>query len=144
MRSVPNNWRDIELSTHFKLGEYYVSDSHPDMIKDVVPTLTEINNFYLLSLLFAEPARIRFGSLFVSSGKRTEALNDAIHGSKDSQHLYGEAGDYIPKHTYQLKVYIWAREELKWPGELIYNAKYNYIHVGLPSYWVSPDQFIIR
>ena len=55
------------------------------------------NNMVRLIETVLDPIRERYGSpLRISSGYRCKKLNDAVDGSKTSQHMKGEAADLIP------------------------------------------------
>ena len=55
------------------------------------------NNLVRLIETVLDPIRERYGSpLRISSGYRCKKLNDAVDGSKTSQHMKGEAADLIP------------------------------------------------
>ena len=43
-----------------------------------------------------EPVRLLVGPMYISSGYRSPAVNAAVGGSEKSQHMKGEAADWIP------------------------------------------------
>lgn len=84
------------LSPHFSLAEFTASE---------VAARRGIDNSLPDSLLPAakmvcgvigEPARAALGPLHVNSGYRCRALNVAVGGARDSQHMRAEAMDLIP------------------------------------------------
>lgn len=139
-RSLPKDWRELYLSHNFQFGEFVVSKDHPELIKDYTPTIEQATNSSILCRTALQKARDNFGAIEITSGIVTPELN-AARGSKitDSQHLYGEAADFILLQDYTAKAYLWLKDYLKWPGELIYYEKRGHIHIGLPVIWVHPD-----
>ena len=58
------------------------------------PSSDCIENFKLLAEKIFEPTRLHFGvPIYISSGYRSPSLNEAIRGSKSSQHMQCEAID---------------------------------------------------
>ncbi|MDD6172838.1 MAG: D-Ala-D-Ala carboxypeptidase family metallohydrolase [Elusimicrobiaceae bacterium] len=87
----------IKISPHFSFEELTCT-SYPDFKtlnridgKEYLPQLTALS-FYLL-----EPIRLILNSpLKITSAYRCPALNDFAGGCSSSQHLKGEAADFIP------------------------------------------------
>ena len=71
---------------------------------------------YLANYLL-QPVRDRWGALTISSGFRNMVVNSVIGGASTSQHLFGEAADFIPyavTYTYPAKcdeVFEWLVKE---------------------------------
>lgn len=90
------------LSNNFKLEEFTRSQKaktdkidnslDPDNPKHQVI----IQNIRALVEKVLQPLRDRAGTLNVTSGYRCPALNKALDGSPDSQHMYGQAADIVP------------------------------------------------
>jgi uncharacterized protein YcbK (DUF882 family) len=75
----PGNMR---LTAHFQASEFYTHDGTP------CPT-TARNGMVRLCRDYLEPMRTKFGgTAYVLSGYRHEAYNNAIHGARNSQHIY--------------------------------------------------------
>jgi hypothetical protein len=69
------------LSKNFKASEFYTHDgSAPPTLAR--PAMIDLCRVYL------EPMREKFGTCFVLSGYRHELYNQAIHGARNSQHVY--------------------------------------------------------
>lgn len=92
----------MELSEHFDLNEFTRSATadrlHIDNnLNPSDPTgQSIINNLRNLCQQFLEPLREHFGiPVIISSGYRCPALNRAVGGVSNSQHLTGEAADII-------------------------------------------------
>lgn len=83
------------LSPHFLLDEFTVSQEAARRGIDNTPTAEAMQNLPKLAQLM-EAVRIHLGvPITISSGFRSKALNDAIGGAPGSQHLTGQAADFI-------------------------------------------------
>lgn len=88
--------KDIELSEHFKLSEFLVTD-HKELEEENYNKALEIKDKLLKLAEFAESVRSVLGCpMVITSGFRCEKLNKAVGGSPTSVHQYGEAIDFIP------------------------------------------------
>jgi len=84
----------MKLSKHLDLKEVTVSDTAKRRGISNEPTPEHLENFKKLAENIFEPIRKHFGEpIFISSGYRSKALNEAINGSLSSQHCTGEAID---------------------------------------------------
>ena len=87
-------YKDTKLSEHFTLWEMGRSDTARQQGIENVPNQREIQNLTILCQHILEPARKQYGKeLVISSGFRSEALNKAVGGAKNSLHLQGRAAD---------------------------------------------------
>jgi zinc D-Ala-D-Ala carboxypeptidase len=84
----------MKLSNNFSLSEFTDSNTAERRGIDNSPTAEHIHNMVALCENLLQPLRERLGkSIRISSGYRSEALNDAIGGSKTSEHSKGMAAD---------------------------------------------------
>lgn len=85
----------MQLSTHLSLQEFIVSDTAKRNGIDNTPTPEHLENAKILANKVFEPIRTGLGKpIYLSSGYRSKALNDATKGSSaKSQHCTGEAMD---------------------------------------------------
>lgn len=81
------------LSEHFSLEEMTRSGVAIRMRIDNNPDEEQVENMRQLCRNVLEPVRRRFGVTQITSGFRSQALNAAVGGAPDSQHLRGEAAD---------------------------------------------------
>lgn len=83
----------VRLSPNFTLDEFTFSQTAARMGRKVEPTLEVQNNLQRLAVLVLEPIRVVAGPIKISSGYRPAWLNQAIGGSKTSDHMLGLAAD---------------------------------------------------
>jgi hypothetical protein len=84
----------MKLSNNLSLSEVTKSGTAKRLGIDNSPTIEHLENLKAIAENVFQPVRIHFAQpLFVSSGYRSEALNEAIKGSSKSQHCKGEALD---------------------------------------------------
>ena len=86
-----------QLTAHFALKEFTKSataDKHG--IDNLPKEAHEVANLAALADKVLERVRKRFDKpLIITSGYRSRALNQKIGGARESQHLFGEAADFI-------------------------------------------------
>jgi len=87
------------LSPHFRLSEFtnsQIADKH--QLYNIPRDDFEIANLKALAAQVLEPARRLIGvPLIITSGFRCGTLNRLIGGVQQSQHIFGEAADFIPR-----------------------------------------------
>ena len=84
----------MKLSNNLSLAEVIKSNTAIRRGIDNTPTNLHITNLEYLAEKVFQPLRNHFGSsIFVSSGYRSKALNEAIGGSQRSFHSHGMALD---------------------------------------------------
>lgn len=87
----------VTLSPHYTAADLVVSGSRPDLVKRIQPTDAQLGALASIAAGVLEPLGRRLGVFpHVTSGLRSEELNQAVHGAADSQHLKGEAVDLAP------------------------------------------------
>lgn len=86
---------------------------------------------------FLEKVRIQFGSkpLIITSGHRPPAVNAAVQGASDSEHLYKPgcgAVDFYVKGADVYAVQAWC--DRNWPYSVGYGAPKGFVHLGLRAH----------
>lgn len=131
---------DEKLSANFTWGELTrtgragMQDVNREEAEAVKPALTALANML-------QAVRNKFGPLKVNSAFRGPAVNAAVGGSKTSQHMKGEAVDFVPTApgvTIE-QVVAWIRRD----SGLLYgqviderpNATSRWIHLSLGEPW---------
>lgn len=116
---------------HFTLKELTQSDTALRRDINNTPGVVEIANLTALADNVLDPLREAYGKpIRVNSGYRSEALNSAVGGSKNSQHLRGEAADLTTGSTYGNKwLFNYVIEHLPF-DQLINENNYSWIHLS--------------
>lgn len=84
----------MKLSDNLTLDECLKSNTALRLGIDNSPTEEHKQNLKIVAEKIFQPIREHFGKpIYVSSGYRSKALNDAIGGSSSSQHCHGQALD---------------------------------------------------
>ena len=97
----------MKLSPNFDLSEFVVSQEATRAGIDNTPPTVVVANLTALCVAILEPLRQALGPVRVSSGYRCPALNAAIGGARDSQHLTGHAADIAVNGRTLNEVYTW-------------------------------------
>lgn len=83
----------MQLTKNFTLAEFTNSDLAVRYSLDNVPGAVALSNIEMLTESLLQPMREGLGALYISSGFRSEAVNQKAGGSKNSQHCLGRAAD---------------------------------------------------
>lgn len=119
------------FSPYFSIGELNAAQASPEA-KDKLLLLVK----YIL-----EPVRAKFGPVAVTSAYRSPEHNQELgsmgyHSSNTSQHVLGEAADFVIHGVKMLDVYNYIKDNLTY-GELFYYKIKGHCHVSLPNYSLS-------
>lgn len=83
-----------QLSKNFYLHEFIKSDTATRLRIDNTPPQEVIDNLKYLCENLLQPVRDIVGAITINSGYRSPAVNKAVNGAKNSQHLTGQAVDF--------------------------------------------------
>jgi len=127
----------MQLSTHFTLDEAIVSQTATRMGLDNMPHL---NTLSVMTVVAAHMEKVRVlldGSILISSWYRSPEVNAAIGSGPTSQHIKGEAVDFIcPSYGSPFKIctYIAENKELLQFDQLIFEGTWVHISFcGIPG-----------
>ena len=82
------------VTMHFMIEELYASDTAKRLGIDNRPSVQQMINLVYLSAYVLEPLRVAMDEpIKIGSGFRCKALNKAVGGVYNSQHLKGQAVD---------------------------------------------------
>ena len=82
------------VTMHFMIEELYASDTAKRLGIDNKPNVQQMINLVYLSAYVLEPLRVAMNEpIKIGSGFRCKALNKAVGGVYNSQHLKGQAVD---------------------------------------------------
>ena len=125
---------DIQLTPHFKLSEFIKSSTAAAAGIDNTPTLTVVSNLQYLCQHGLEPLRQHFNCpIIINSGYRSFALNKAVGGVSNSNHLSGYAADiYVQDAESGTRWFNWMKQNLTDFDELITEKN----SVGSAGFWI--------
>ena len=117
-----------QLTKNFKLEEFLINNHDIDL----KPNFNEILNLKLLCLNVLQPLRDNIDNpIIITSGFRNKELNKIVHGANNSQHLTGQACDFICDNLTEAYQYI--RRNLTYDELILYvsdSLKTEFIHVS--------------
>lgn len=124
--------RPLELSKHFMLTEFTRSDTAARNGISNTPTPHALQKLFKLAELLEQVRELcGFNVVHISSGYRSEELNDIIKGSRSSQHMQGEAADFtIPRFGSPLDICKAIEASGIEFGQLIYEGTWVHISLG--------------
>ena len=134
--------KEIEMKTdqkemyspHFSKAEMHRSGVALKLGIDNTPTKAVEENLQALCTMVLEPLRLRFGRIIIASGYRSTALNKAIRGAHNSQHLLGEAADiHVASEAEGRRYFDYIRHHLPFDQLLFEHAMRNgccWLHVS--------------
>lgn len=98
--------KNFFLTPHFSLKEMTASATATQLHIINSPNATQIARLKALCEHVLEPLRQHFGAIRITSGFRSERLNDALCANSLSQHTFGEAADiYVPNREKGLEMF---------------------------------------
>jgi zinc D-Ala-D-Ala carboxypeptidase len=98
-----------DLSEHFSLSEFTISQTAERYGIDNTPPAIVIERLTDLCKTILEPARTQLGALRISSGYRCDALNKRVGGSPSSAHVLGYAADVVPLAVSKKTLARWVK-----------------------------------
>ena len=123
----------MQLSEHFELAEFLVSETATRRGIANEPTPEIIDNLRRLCELVLEPLRIKLARpVVITSGYRSLALNSAVGGSPTSHHMQGRAADLIVPGMTPLAV-CQAANQLKLPCVQIIHEFGRWAHLSVAA-----------
>lgn len=122
----------MKLSEHFTLEEMTISQTAVRRNIPNAPCGVTVNNLMRLCALLEEIRVLLGRPINISSGYRSPAVNDAVGGSKNSQHILGCAADFTAKGLFiRDTVEAIMRSNISY-DQLI--SEYDkWVHVSVPS-----------
>lgn len=85
----------MQLSPHFNLSEFTQSQTASRLGIDNTPTPDVIENLKKLAMCMEAVRTVLGKPITISSGYRSPRLNKAVKGAANSQHVTGQAVDFI-------------------------------------------------
>ena len=85
---------NVPVTMHFTIEEMYASATAKRLGIDNKPSVQKMINLVYLCAFVLEPLRVAMNEpIKISSGYRCQALNKAVGGVYNSQHMKGQAAD---------------------------------------------------
>lgn len=126
------------ITKNFSLTELTRSETASKLKIDNTPTPDAKAYLIELAMFILQPLRDAYGKpIKISSGYRCMKLNDAVKGTKTSQHLVGQAADINIGVEGNRELFNLAKKMISEGkisvGQLIDEKKYSWIHISLPT-----------
>src|SRR6056300_1461788 len=102
----------MQLSKNFTMAEYVKSDTANRLNIDNTPEGQHLEAAKALFENVVQKVRDHFGPTVLNSGYRSPDLNEAVRGSKTSQHCKGEAADIEVPGVANAEVANWIVDNL--------------------------------
>ena len=126
----------MKLTKNFTLNEMCRSNTARLRGLPNVPNAEQIKNLQKLCENVLQPLRDYLGeAVVINSGFRSQAVNMAVGGAKNSQHVLGEAADIRCKDlAYAKRIYTWIMDNLEF-DQLILERKGRavWVHVSFTT-----------
>ncbi len=121
----------MQLSEHFELAEFLVSETAARRGIANEPTPEIIDNLRRLCQSVLEPLRVKLARpVVITSGYRSPALNRAVGGSPTSYHMLGRAADILVPGMTPLAV-CQAAQQMKLPCAQIIHEFGRWAHMSV-------------
>ena len=124
---------EMNLSKNFSIEEMCRSNTARVKGLPNVPNAEQVKNLQQLCKNVLQPLRDHLGKpVAINSGFRSQAVNMAVGGANNSQHMKGEAADIKCKdYPYAKMIYAWIMDNLKF-DQVILERKGNavWVHVS--------------
>lgn len=124
----------MQLSKNFQLSELTHSQTATRLKLNNDPSQQVIDNLKQTVIKVLQPTRDHFNlPITISSGYRSPAVNKAIGGATNSQHLTGQAVDFIIPSINNYQVAKWIEANLNYDQlilEFYSGGNTGWIHVG--------------
>ena len=90
---------DLQISKNFRLSEFLRSASaeNNNIHQQYTIDLNVLTNIIYLTSSLLQPLRDYVGPISITSGYRCAEVNAIVGGAKTSQHLFGQAVDFVCK-----------------------------------------------
>ena len=124
---------NMKLSKNFSLEEMCRSNTARVRGLPNVPNAEQVKNLQQLCENVLQPLRDHLGKpVVINSGFRSQAVNMAVGGAKNSQHTKGEAADIKCKdYPYAKEIYTWIMDNLKFDQVILERkGKAVWVHVS--------------
>lgn len=122
-----------KIKKYFTIDELCYSNTAEKNNIDNTPNKEQINNLQILIDDVLQPLRIAYNKpIIVSSGFRCPELNRLVGGKSNSQHLYGQAADIVPKDNNDIEILFELCKKLPSFDQLLFEKSKStkWIHIS--------------
>lgn len=121
--------KKMQLTKNFTLEEFYISETAKAKKIDNTPTPEAVVNITRLCDNVIQKIREHFRQpVLISSGFRCIRLNTAIGGASSSQHIKGQAVDFVVKGFSVEQVFEWCKHNLRY--DQLIQEKGQWVHIS--------------
>lgn len=124
----------MQLTKNFHLSEFTKSQTATRFGLDNTPNEEVIKNLKLLAERVLQPIRNHYNlPIIISSGYRSIAVNNAVGGSRKSQHMIGQAADFEIPSIDNYTLAKWIEKNINYDQlilEFYTGGNSGWIHVG--------------
>lgn len=120
----------MKLSENFELKEFVRSSTAEKLGINNVPDSNAIESLKNLCEKLLQPLRDAYKKpIKINSGYRSQALNNAVNGSKTSQHMKGEAADCAINGEAEELLQLLIETNLDFDQAILYRSQ-NFLHLS--------------
>ncbi len=129
----------MNLTKNFTLEELTVTNSGLDN----TPNCEEIGRLRVLCEKVLQPLRELYGKpIIVNSGFRSQAVNKAVGGAKNSQHAFGEAADITGGNAKENEIlYNLVKNNFIF-DQLIDEHNFRWVHISYTTRYPNRNQVL--
>lgn len=139
---------NLQLTKNFHLSEFTKSQTASRFGLNNNPTPEVIENLKLLCEKVLQPIRDNFNQpVIISSGYRSWSVNQRVGGSRNSQHLKGQAADFEIPNIDNFSLAKWIEANLNYDQlilEFYTGGNTGWIHVGYSTRHLNQELTINR
>jgi len=121
----------LQLTKHFALAEFLKSDTAASLGISNKPTKPHLANLKANALGMEQVRRILGDDpIFITSGYRSTALNEAVGGTTTSDHVLGHATDFWSKTFAPYETALLIEDSFLAFDQLIYEPSRRIVHIS--------------
>ena len=124
------------LTSHFALREFAVSSDHPELAERICFSEAQRERIRFACAAILEPLRSHFARpVYITSGKRSSQLNQAVGGHPESDHLFFRdhgAVDLVISNITPVTIANWLVNNVVTKMVIAYSRE-GFVHISFPD-----------